>query len=241
MKTSKIDSLSVFFPVYNEQKNIPIFIKEAQEFIPQVAKKYELIIVNDGSHDKSQEVAEQLAKQDSHIKVVNHHKNKGYGAALKSGIKHSQYKWIFFTDGDLQFKIKQLKKFIKYTDKYDVILGYRTKRYEGSVRLLNQRMWKLYIDLLYRVHVKDIDCAFKLFKASVIKPLDLISDGAFLSSEILYKLKKRQVKFKQLPVTHQPRRYGTPTGANPKVIFKAVKDSFLLYLKIKFGKKKSEH
>jgi glycosyltransferase involved in cell wall biosynthesis len=233
-KTSfKLNSLSVFFPVYNEEKNLSILIKQALEIIPTVAKKFELIIINDGSQDKSLEVAKKLAQKHPEIKIVSHPVNLGYGAALRSGINAANYEWIFFTDSDLQFDLKQIVDFIPYTKTDQVIIGYRKKRAEGFHRSLNATIFKIYIDLLFRLHVKDIDCAFKLLKADLVKNLRLESSGAFTTSEILYKLKKKRIKFKQLPVDHFPRKYGNSTGANLKVIVKGVWEALALYLKIK--------
>ncbi|MEA2056879.1 MAG: glycosyltransferase family 2 protein [Patescibacteria group bacterium] len=232
--TKKLPSLSVFFPCFNEAQNIPELVEQSLQFIPQVARKFELIIVNDGSTDDTKKIAKQLVKQHSQVKLVSHRENRGYGAALQTGFKKSKYDWIFFTDGDLQFNIKEFKKFIKYTDKYSVVIGYRIKRAEGTIRAFNARLFKLYIDSLFRVHVKDIDCAFKLFKAEQIKSVKLLSTGAFVSAEFLYKLKKKGVALKQVAVKHYLRKFGEPTGANPKVIVKGVMDALKLYLKMKF-------
>ncbi len=232
---NKLSSLSVFFPCYNEEKNITILLEQALEFIPQVADKYELIVVNDGSSDNTARVTADLAQDHPEIKLINHQHNRGYGAALQSGFKASQYDWIFFTDGDLQFDLTELKKFLSYIDRYQVVIGYRRRRAEGSLREFNAGLFKLYIDILFRVHVKDIDCAFKLFEAEVIKDLDLFSTGAFISAEFLYKLKKKGVEFKQLPVTHYPRKHGQPTGANIGVIIKGLTDALKLYFKMKFN------
>ncbi|MBU0978607.1 glycosyltransferase family 2 protein [Patescibacteria group bacterium] len=230
---TKLPSLSVFFPAYNEEKNILPLVKQALDFLPQVATKFEVIVVDDGSQDKTGAIAQQLVQQFPQVKVVTHAQNQGYGAALKTGIGASQYEWIFFTDADLQFDITELKSFLPSTQKYRVILGYRTNRAEGFSRVRNAYLFKIFVDLLFRVHVKDIDCAFKLFRANVIKPLEIESNGAFTSAEILYKLKKNRVAFKQLPVTHYSRRWGNPTGANWRVVAKAGYEAINIYLKLK--------
>jgi len=235
----KLKSLSVFFPVYNEEENIPLFVNEALEILPRVAQKYEIIIINDGSKDRSKKIAQTLAKENKNIRLVNHRDNRGYGAALKSGFKASKYDWVFFTDGDLQFNLHQIKKFIPHTENHDLMIGFRKKRAEGKIRAFNARLFKVYIDLLFRLHVKDIDCAFKLIKANQIKSLNLISDGAFTSAEFLYKLKKKKVKLKQIAVTHQARKFGKPTGNDFKVIVKAGWEALRLYSQIKFGLFKS--
>lgn len=241
-KSSKISSLSVFFPCFNEEPNVELFVEEALNILPNIAKKFEIIVVNDGSSDGTGKIATSLARKNPFIRAIHHKRNLGYGAALRSGFQAARYDWVFFTDGDLQFRLSQLKKLIPHTEKYDVIIGYRKKRAEGAFRALNARLFKLYIDILFRVHVRDIDCAFKLFKTDVIQSLDLTSSGAFISAEFLYKLKKKHELFKQIPVDHHERQYGSPTGNNPKVIIKAGLEALRLYvsMKISFLKKQKK-
>lgn len=231
----KLSSLSIFFPCFNEEKNVPLFVEEALKLLPQIAKKYEIIIVNDGSTDHTLSVAKKLKKEHAEIQIVNHAKNRGYGASLKSGFETSQYEWVFFTDGDLQFSLDQIKEFLPFTDKSEVIIGYRKTRADGALRMTIAKMYKLFVDVLFRLHVKDIDCAFKLFSKRVLNLVELESEGAFISAELLYKLKKKKIRFKQLPVDHYQRRFGSPTGNSVKVIIKACKESLRLYLHMKFG------
>lgn len=230
----KLNSISVFFPCYNEEPNVALFLQSALELLPQVSRKFEIIVINDGSTDGTKKAATNFTKKYPEVRVVSHQRNLGYGAALRSGFKAARYDWVFFTDGDLQFKISQLKKFISYTDNFDIVIGYRRNRADGGIRAFNAYLFKLYIDLLFRVHVKDIDCAFKLMRAKVIKAVKLTSTGAFTSAELLYQLKKEGQQFKQLPVTHMPRRFGTPTGNHPRVIVKAGLEALKLYAQIKW-------
>lgn len=234
-KQPKLSSLSVFFPCYNEEKNIPIMVQQALQVLPKISNQFEIIIVDDGSTDNTRQVVAGLQRQHPELQIVSHEQNRGYGASLRTGFDTSRYDWIFYTDGDVQFDLQDLLKFVQYTKDYQIILGYRYNRAEGWSRILNARLFKIYIDLLFRVHVKDIDCAFKLMKADLIKNLDLYSTGAFISAEYLYKLKKQGVAFKQLPVKHLPRKHGQPTGARLDVIVKALADAMKLYLKMKFG------
>jgi glycosyltransferase involved in cell wall biosynthesis len=234
---SKISSISAFFPCLNEEKNVPIMVEALSQLLPTLAKDYEIIIVNDGSTDSTKKVAQLLTAKDKHIKLVNHAQNLGYGASIISGIKKAQYEWIFYTDGDAQFNVQQLKSFLPHTGQYDIIIGHRQNRADGQLRALNAKLFKIFIDLLFRVHVKDIDCAFKLLKSETVKSLPLISHGAMVSAEMLYRLKKKSVPFKQLPVQHLPRQYGKPTGNNPKVIIKAITEALRLYAHMKFGPK----
>ena len=121
----KLKSLSVFFPVYNEEANLEIILKQALKIVPKLATKYELLVINDGSTDASLEIVEKLQKQNPQVKLVSHQKNKGYGEVLKTGIKNSQCEWIFWTDSDLQFDVSELAHFIAETDHYQAIIGYR--------------------------------------------------------------------------------------------------------------------
>lgn len=233
----KLTSISVFLPCYNEAQNISLVVTDLLAVLPQISHKYEIIIINDGSIDQTKKMASQIAQKHRQVNVVNHPKNLGYGAAVQSGIKASRYDWIFFTDGDHQFDVKELAAFVPYSRDYQVIIGYRHKRADGWLRSFNARLFKLFINLLYRLHVKDIDCAFKLFHQSTVKPLTLQSNGAMISTEILYRLKKKHFKFKQLPVNHYPRKFGQPTGNNLKVVIKAGSEAFSLYYQLKFKTK----
>jgi len=230
----KLKSLSVFFPIYNEAENLEKLIIGTANILPNFAEKFEIIAINDGSEDQSSKTLEELKEEYSFLKIVNHPKNLGYGECLKTGIKEAKYEWIFWTDSDLQFDLNELEKFIPETDNYQAIIGFRKKRAEGIKRTINASLFKLYIDLLFRLHVKDIDCAFKLIKAEQLKNLELNSGSAFTSAEILYRLKKNGLKFKEIGVEHYPRIYGKATGANLKVIIKAAYEALATYLNIKF-------
>jgi glycosyltransferase involved in cell wall biosynthesis len=233
-KVKALESLTVFFPVYNEEESIPLLIDSASKIIPKFAKDYELIIINDGSTDQSEKIAKSLTAGKNHWRLISHPKNLGYGEVLKTGIREAKKDWLFFTDGDMQFDLEELANFLSYTTDFQVIIGYRKKRAEGLSRSINARLFKIYIDLLFRLHVKDIDCAFKLIKTDLLKNLTLNSGSAFTSSEILYRLKKQKIKFKELPVNHYPRKYGQATGANFQVIIKACYEALQVYLNTKF-------
>lgn len=229
----KLSSITAFFPVYNEEKNVEKMVSDFQRVLPKLAKKWEIVIINDGSKDGTAAVSERLATEFEEVRVIHHQQNQGYGAALKSGFATARYEWVFFTDGDLQFKVSQLSEFVPHTNKSDVIIGYRVSRAEGGLRAFNARVFKTFVDMLFRLHVKDIDCAFKLFRSSTIKSIELDSSGALISAELLYKLKKKNQKFVQLPVDHLERKFGSSTGASGKVIIKAMWEFVRLYLKMK--------
>lgn len=225
----KLRSLTAFFPCYNEEANVTAMVQALLTALPKLARQFEIIIVNDGSQDQTAVLADHLAAAHPQVRVVHHPKNLGYGASLRSGFAAARSDWIFYTDGDRQFDVNQVADFLPYTNDYQVIIGYRKRRADGNFRALNANLFKLYIDTLFRLHVKDIDCAFKLLRREVVQAVPLQSTGAFTSAELLYRLKKQGYKFKQLPVDHYPRQYGTPTGNHPKVIIKAGIEAFFVY------------
>ena len=233
---TQLPSLSLFYPCYNEEKNVETSITKALEVLPKYAQTYEVLIINDGSRDKTKELAENIAKINPRVKVITHEVNKGYGGALKTGFANAQYDWVFFTDGDLQFDLNQLANFLPHTQNYQVIIGYRKIRAEGKKRAFVVRIYKLMVDILFGLYVKDIDCAFKLIGREALTDINLESDGMFINAELLIKLKNKGYNFKQLPVDHFSRKHGRPTGSNLKVIIRGLKETFGFYLQSKFGR-----
>lgn len=227
--SERLRSISVFFPCYNEEKNVEETVRKSREVLPMIADDFEIILVNDGSRDKTAEVANRLAAQDPRVKVVHHRVNRGYGGAVRSGFEAASKEWVFFSDGDLQFDLNELKDFVPHTGQHDAVIGYRIRRAEGFSRARNAYLFKLFVNMLFQLGVRDIDCAFKLIKTSQVKKFKLVSNGAVISTELLFKLKSNGVKFKELPVHHYLRQHGEQTGAKLKVILKAGVESLKLF------------
>jgi glycosyltransferase involved in cell wall biosynthesis len=226
-------NISVFFPAYNEEENIPWVVEKACNYLDGIAENYEVIVVNDGSRDSTGEVAEKIAKENNHVRVINHPVNRGYGGAVRSGLKGAKYDLIFFTDGDGQFDITELSGFLDLMDKADVVAGYRINRKDPFYRLLNARAYGMMINLLFGLNIKDIDCAFKLFKKSVIDEIDIEATGALASAELLIKIKRKGYKIIQKGVNHYPRKAGVQTGAQLWVIFRMFKELWKLHKKLR--------
>lgn len=229
----KVSSLSVFFPCYNEEANVENMVRKSQGILPEIADRWEIIPVNDGSKDKTGEIIDRLAKEDPHVHPVHHEKNKGYGGAVVSGYNAAKYDFVFFTDGDLQFDLREITLLIEKLDEGDLILGYRKNRQDPWNRKLNAFMWGSLVKFLFGFQVRDVDCAFKLIKRKVIDKVQLSAGGAMVSTELLARANKAGFRFVEVGVTHYPRVAGTQTGANLKVILRAFRELFKLYGKIK--------
>lgn len=241
-KMSKlIEAISVFFPAYNEQGNLENTVGLAISVLEDIADKWEVIIVDDGSTDSTLKVAEKLRSQDNRIRVVSHTKNRGYGASLKSGFYSSKFPWICFTDADGQFDFSEIVKLIEKqkNTKADLVIGYYLKRKVPLFTVLTSKIWELIILILFGLKVKDIDCGFKLISKEVIDKIDKLESerGAFISSELLIKAKDKGFKFTEIGVNHYPRKKGLGTGRKINVIIKSFVDLFRLWKKIKFSKK----
>jgi glycosyltransferase involved in cell wall biosynthesis len=235
----KLPELSIFFPFWNEQENIEDVVKKAIPVAEEIANKWEIIMVDDGSSDKTLEIADKLAKKDRRLRVVTHQPNRGYGAALTSGFTNAKYKFIVFTDGDGQFDFSEAAKFIEKIDDADIVIGFRKKRrdYNLSKRLLLMNLLKIWDFILFHFYFRDIDCGFKMFRKEALdKIIPLRSEGAMITTEILAKARKKKLKIKEVGVTHYPRKLGHQSGANFPVIVRAILESFILWYDLHYGR-----
>lgn len=226
----QLSSLSVFFPFWNEEKNIERVVTSAIPVAKKVAKEWEILIIDDGSTDKTLSIAKELAKKDKHIHVVAHTQNRGYGAALKSGLEKARYEYVVFTDGDNQFDFSEVSKFIEKIDTADMVIGNRVQRLDHPFRHLLMNMLKVWDFVFFGFYFKDIDCGFKMFTKSAIKKiLPLSSEGAMITTEILAKAIRAHVVIAQVDVNHYPRKAGNQSGGNVRVIMRAVWESIDLW------------
>lgn len=227
---NKLTELSIFFPFWNEEKNIKKVVLSAIPVAQKTADKWEIIMVDDGSSDKTLDICKKLAQQNQYLKVVSHELNRGYGAALKEGFENSRYEYIVFNDGDSQFNFSQINKFIEKIDKADIVIGYREKRHDHPFRHLLMNLLKIWDFVFFGFYFRDIDCGFKLFKKSALKKImPLRSEGAMISTEILARAKRAKLKIVQVEVSHYPRQYGDQSGGNARVILRAIRESIFLW------------
>lgn len=233
VKMAKIHEISVFFPAYNEEKNIRKTVLEAKAVLEKIAGKWEIIIVNDGSKDKTGEISGELAKRDGRIRIITHSPNRGYGGALKTGFANSKYNWIAFADSDGQFDFSEISKFIEKVKDADLILGYRLVRADSFLRKLFTWGWAFLAKSLLGLTATDYSCGFKLIKKDVYNKVQpLVGEEKVTQIEILVKAKRMGFRFAEVGVHHYPRKFGNPTGADIKVVAKSIIDLFKLKWKL---------
>jgi len=226
--------LSYFFPAHNEAANLRALVEEALVTLPGLADTFEVVIVDDGSKDETPQLADELAAAHPQVRAVHHPTNLGYGAALRSGFAAARYANLAFTDGDRQFKVADLGRLIDRLGVGDVdaVMGYRIRRADPLVRTVYARLYRLANVLFFGLTIRDVDCACKLFKRSALEGVNVESGGAFFSAELLIKLRAAGRRLAEVGVPHYPRTAGSPTGAKPQVVFRAVRDFWLLRLRL---------
>ncbi|HVA81282.1 MAG TPA: glycosyltransferase family 2 protein [Candidatus Binataceae bacterium] len=227
--SARLPGLSVFLPSHNEEANVERVVRGYLAELPAVAADYEVIVVNDGSRDRTGEVASRMAAEDSHVKVVNHSVNRGYGGAVISGIRAALMPYVMLSDGDGQFDPADIAKLAAFMPEFDVVAGYRARRADGLIRRLNGKAWTILVRVVLGVTIRDIDCGFKMFKREFLDGMELRAHGAMISTELMARLMGRGARIKEVEVSHLPRIAGEQSGANLRVVMRAFRELFILY------------
>lgn len=217
-------SITVFFPCYNEQDNVAKVTRQAVEVLESLRADYEILVVNDGSADNTGRMADELASTNPRIRVIHHPRNLGYGAALQSGFRAATKELVFYTDGDGQFDLKEISLLLPLMADYDIVSGYRMNRQDPPLRRLNGWLWTRLNDFLFSLNVRDMDCAFKLFKRTIFDHIKMESQGALIATEILARAARKGYRITEKGVHHYPRTAGKPTGNNLRVILRAFRE-----------------
>jgi glycosyltransferase involved in cell wall biosynthesis len=226
--------LSVVLPAYNEEAVIADTVARCVDVLETLAPDYQIIVVDDGSRDRTGTIAEALAATNPRITVVHNRPNRGYGGALISGFNAVKQPLAFFMDADGQFDIHDIALLLPLAEKgYRAVLGYRKHRKDPPLRIVIAWGWNLLVSLLFGLRVRDVDCAFKLYDTALVRVCDIRSEGAMVNTEMLVKLSKLGVPFVQVPVRHYPRIHGSATGANPRVIVHAFRELLRLRRKLR--------
>lgn len=219
--------LSVIMPAHNEEVAIAETVQAVLAAVSKWTQDFEIIVVNDGSGDRTRAILEELAAHEPCLRVIHHEVNQGYGAALVSGFMAITKELAFFMDSDGQFDICDLERFFPLIGRYDAVLGYRVNRQDTWLRKFNAWGWNMLVRLVFKLRVRDMDCAFKLYRAKFFFEHQLETRGAMINAEILYKFTRAGYSYTQMGVRHLPRRGGHATGAKPVVIARAFRELFI--------------
>ncbi|HEU5370629.1 MAG TPA: glycosyltransferase family 2 protein [Ktedonobacterales bacterium] len=225
--------LSVVLPAWNEEIVIAQTVQQVVEALSEIALDYEVLVVDDGSTDRTGEIADALAAENPRIRVVHNRPNKGYGGALIAGFNAASKELTFFMDADGQFDIRDITRLLEHLDEADAVLGYREHRQDPPLRIVNAWGWKMLMRLLFGLKVRDVDCAFKLYPTKLVRRANVQAQGAMVNTEMLVKLNRLGYTWVEVPVNHYPREGGKASGANLRVILRAFRELLKLHHRIK--------
>ncbi len=217
-------ALSIVIPAYNEEESVESTIREVSDVAQQLQRDYEIIVVNDGSTDGTRQTVLKLIYEIPRLKLVEHHPNLGYGAALKAGFNAATNELIVFVPADGQFTFTEIDRVLNGLENADIVCGYRAIRQDNVMRRLNGRGWNAVVRLFFGYLCRDIDCGFKLVKKGVLKQVPLFTNGAMIDTELLAGAHARGFRIAEVPVAHLPRNAGEASGANLRVVLRAFRD-----------------
>lgn len=224
----KLSSLSIFFPAYNDERTVASLTSACIEVAKTLTDDYEILIVDDHSPDKTGEVADEMARQFKEVRVIHHAKNRGVGQTMIDGFTEAKKDYVFYTDGDAQYDVRELSRLAEYTRDYDVMIGYRLKRAEGFKRIFTSRCFHLLTLLLFGLHFRDIDCSFKLVHRRFLSRVRFHTKSALVDPELLIQAKRLKFPIKEIGVTHYPRQFGNSQCFRVKLILSMITDMLRL-------------
>jgi len=204
-----LGSISVFFPAYNDEPTIGQLVRHALAILPQFTDDYEVLVIDDGSSDGTAAVLDELSRHDSHVRPIHHEVNRGYGGALQSGFANATKEFVFYTDGDGQYDVREIARLLPLmTTGVDVVNGYKAKRADSLYRVIIGKIYNRTARLLFRLPIRDVDCDFRLIRREALEQMGPISSSGAACLEMVRKLKSNGAVFAEIEVSHYPRIHG---------------------------------
>jgi glycosyltransferase involved in cell wall biosynthesis len=222
-------SVSLCFPVYKDEATVRKVTEKALAVLEDVAEDYEVVIVDDGSPDRSGEIADGLAEEYDHVFAVHHPENLGYGAAVRTALDRARYEWICLTDGDDEYDVRDLKKLIRLRDHYRLIITFRFVKLYSTFRMFVSWVYNLIVRLMFRTRYRDISTGLRLIHRDVVDGLDLRSDSPFIGAEITIKAMLSGAPVGEVGIQTFPREFGRGSSVTPKNILATIRDLFSTY------------
>jgi len=233
--------ISFVIPAYNERESIPGMLNSCLETARSLSTDFEIIVVDDGSTDGTSEAVSLVQAQNTEVVLIRHGRNMGIAQATRDGFAAARYAHVFYTDADAQFDPGDIRTLLPYADKYDFVVGYRVRRADPFHRKFNAWLYNLCLRILFRIPLRDIDCAFKLIKTDSLQSLKANSRSAFYFAELVNEAARAGMTFYEVPVNHYPRQHGVQTGAKPGVVIKAMLDMACYALRIRSFQTSADH
>ncbi len=238
--TPAAPELSVVIPVYNEQENIRAVVRAASSYLDRLGVRFEIDVVDDGSTDATPAVLQRLQAEEPRLRTLRHDRNRGYGAAVRSGLQHARGRYVLLIDGDGQFRIEALAGLWPEREKVDLVLGYRERRADPPWRKAAGWIFsRVFVRLFFGGGYRDVNCGFKLIARRVLERIELSATGALISAELLTRARLAGATWVEKPVPHFPRRYGRATGLRPRVLWGVIRELLAVRRNALMGKRHS--
>ena len=228
-------SISLVFPAYNEQDNLVKLVTDADTAAQSVSDDYEIVVVDDGSKDNTPKILKELQQQFPNLVVYTHSPNKGYTAALRTGFTRAKKDIIFYSDADNQFDMNEIGLLTDRIEGHDIVVGFRKDRQDPWLRKFVSRCFNIFSHSIFKFTVRDVDCAFKIFRREVFEKITITSENFMVDTEIMSKAVVYGFKVTEVGVTHLPRQAGVTT-VKPSDVFKTLKGMAKLHGELKILK-----
>lgn len=226
-------SITIFFPVYNDENTVERVTEKSLEVLRQLTDDFEVLIINDGSPDRSGEIADELAKKNPGVvRVIHHEKNKGYGAAVREGLQSAQKEWVCFTDGDDEYDVYDLLKMYPLKKHYDLIITFRYVKLYSGIRQFISYTYNSIFRWLYRTQFRDISTGLRLIHRPILENIRLESDSPFIGAEIVVKTMLRGHPIGEMGIQTFPREFGKGASTSFRNIMATIRDMIAIYRKI---------
>jgi glycosyltransferase involved in cell wall biosynthesis len=223
--------LSIFFPAYNDGGTIASLVLTARRAAQQLTSDFEIIVVNDGSADRTPEIADELARTYPEVRVVHHPRNRGYGGALRSGFAAARKDLIFYTDGDAQYDpAEMIALWRRLSDDVDLVNGYKISRSDPWHRVVIGRIYHHAVCILFGLKVRDVDCDFRLIRRQVFDRVQLEHNSGVICLEMMKKIHDGGFRITEVPVHHYHRAYGRSQFFNVTRLIRTAVDVGKLWL-----------
>jgi glycosyltransferase involved in cell wall biosynthesis len=226
------ESISLFFPVYRDERTVPLVAEKALRLLSSLGGEYEIIIVDDGSPDRSGEIADGLAREHPCIRVIHHQRNAGYGAAVRSAIAASRFEYVCMTDGDDQYEIEDFRKLLKLKDRYDLIITFRYKKVYSSVRIFVSWVYNRLLRLLFRTPFRDVSTGLRMARRSMLEDIVLEADSPFIGAELAIKAMLKGYRVGEVGIQTFPRQFGSGSSTSCPNIIATMADMWRIYRRV---------
>lgn len=229
----RIPGITAFFPAYNDSHTIASLVERVEPILSGVTDDYEVVVVDDGSTDGTGALLDELARRRPHLRVVHHPANRGYGAALRTGLGEATKDLVFYTDGDGQYDVTEITRLLSLMRQgVDVVNGYKLERADKPYRVVLGALYNRVASTAFRLPIRDVDCDFRLIRTRALRGIELESSTGAICVELVHKLHAGGAVFAEAPVHHYPRRHGRSQFFTPRRVLRTVVDLSVLWARL---------